>query len=250
MVAADSMCGRIDVAVTAELKPMATSFSSAELERFRREAKRLGRELSITHSEALDRVAARHGYQNWSLLSKHSNVADTPPTFLPHRKPPTVPSVAATVSRYYLHGDVLADDPTKCFCARCDYRVDPSHFDGAGHHGDGEDGARYLSSLAIHNGLPATRKAARYRPDDAPNVLAARAVSERDAYEVSRAPFHRWLEGQSKRDDMVGDLATDILGDRSFPVGLTTRKQVENHLAWHGAHVVRAIRQAWSEFSR
>lgn len=62
MVAADSMCGRIDDAATAEFTPMATSFSPAQLERFRREAKELRRDLSITHSAALDRIANRHGY--------------------------------------------------------------------------------------------------------------------------------------------------------------------------------------------
>jgi hypothetical protein len=51
---------------------MFTSFSPIQLERFRREAKKLSRESSITHSEALDRVAIRHGFKNWSLLVKHS----------------------------------------------------------------------------------------------------------------------------------------------------------------------------------
>jgi len=51
---------------------VATSFTTAQLERFRREAKKLGRQQSITHSEALDRIAAEQGYKNWSLLAKHS----------------------------------------------------------------------------------------------------------------------------------------------------------------------------------
>ena len=53
---------------------MATSFSPAQLERFRREAKKRSRELSINHSEALDRIAVQNGFTNWSLLSKHSSV--------------------------------------------------------------------------------------------------------------------------------------------------------------------------------
>lgn len=56
---------------------MATSFSFSQLERFRREAKKLKRELSITHSEALDRIAAQHGFKNWSLLVRHSAVSDS-----------------------------------------------------------------------------------------------------------------------------------------------------------------------------
>ncbi len=247
MVAADSVCGRIDDAATAEFMPMATTFSSTQLERFRREAKKLSRDLSIPHSAALDRIAVRHHFQNWSLLAKHSDAAGTPPPPAPmplrggtNSEPPT---------RYYLHGDVVVDDPTHCYCLRCDLFVELAHFEGASDHDDGEDGERYLASLARHNALPRARKAARGRPDDAPNVLAARAVAERAAYQASRAPFHRWLELQRDRDDMVGHLAGDILQDKTFPVGVTTRRQVEEHLAWHGDHIVRAIRAAWRDFT-
>jgi len=64
---------------------MATSFTTAQLERFRREAKKLGRQQSITHSEALDRIAAEQGYKNWSLLAKHSE----PPAASPASQPAT-----------------------------------------------------------------------------------------------------------------------------------------------------------------
>lgn len=228
---------------------MATSFSSAQLERFRREAKKLSRELSITHSEALDRIAARHGYQNWSLLAKHGEgklAAVAPPSRRPAAKASSAPHASV---RYYLHGDVSEDDPSTCFCVRCDLRVPLTHFDGIGFHGDGEDCARYLGSLAVHNEQPKSRKAARGRPDNAPNVLAARALAEREAFEASRSAFHRWLEGQRKRNDIVGELAEDILGDKSFPVRLGTRKEVEARLSRHGDHIVRAVRAAWREFA-
>lgn len=52
---------------------MATVFSVAQIERFKREAKELCRTNSnFTHSAALDRIASRNGYLNWSLLHKHS----------------------------------------------------------------------------------------------------------------------------------------------------------------------------------
>jgi hypothetical protein len=241
MVAADSVCGRIDDAVTAEFMPMATSFSPTQLERFRREAKKLSRELSITHSAALDRIAARHGFQNWSLFAKNSGLNDLRPL-----SPASVHSMPS--KRYYLHGDVVEGDATKCYCARCDLLVELSHFEGGGHHADGKDGERYLASLARHDALPPARKALRGRPSDAPNVLAARAFAEREAYEASRSPFHRWLEGQQYRNDVVGDLAGDILRDKSFPVELSTRRQIEDHLSWHGDHIVDAIHEAWREF--
>lgn len=226
---------------------MATTFTTTQLERFRREAKKLSRDLSLTHSQALDRIAARHGYQNWSLLAKHSEAsgAGSAPPVGPVLSAPT----PAPAYRYYLHGDVDEHDPAHCYCARCDVFVEPSHFDGPGFHKDGGDGERYLASLARHNAMPALQKASRGRPDDAPNVLAQRAVAERDAHEAARSPFHRWLEGQRDRDDIVGDLAGDILRDKSFPVGLGTRHEVEAHLSRHGSHIVRAVRAAWKEFS-
>jgi uncharacterized protein YozE (UPF0346 family) len=61
---------------------MATSFQPAQLDRFRREAKKLCREFSILHSEALDRIAVKNGFPNWSLLTKHSTGASTAPAVL------------------------------------------------------------------------------------------------------------------------------------------------------------------------
>lgn len=52
---------------------MATSFTSAQIEQFRRAAKQLCRNTpDLTHSAALDRIAIQNGYANWSLLHKHS----------------------------------------------------------------------------------------------------------------------------------------------------------------------------------
>lgn len=48
-----------------------TAFSPAQIERFKREAKVLHRTSGVPHSQALDRIAAANGYENWSLLMKH-----------------------------------------------------------------------------------------------------------------------------------------------------------------------------------
>lgn len=246
MVAADLVCGRIDDASTSEFTSMTHSFSQAQLERFRREAKTLGRKLSISHSKALDFIAEKQGFKNWSLLVKHSVSEGQKPVLQPLSARRTEKSDS---KRYYLHGDLDVSDPTRCYCARCDYFVELTHFDGPGFHGDGADGARYLRSLDLHNELPSEHKAARMRPDNAPNILAKRAIQERDAYDASRSPFHRWLESQRMRNDPVGDLARDILGDTSFPVNLASLAELENHLGWHGNHIVRAIREAWKDFA-
>ncbi|TBU77188.1 hypothetical protein DNK10_06675 [Pseudomonas daroniae] len=56
---------------------MATVFPRAQLEHFKRQAKQLCRlDISLTHSAALDRIAAQHGYSSWSLLHKHSDCGD------------------------------------------------------------------------------------------------------------------------------------------------------------------------------
>lgn len=43
---------------------MAYSFASVQLERFRREAKKLAKAASMTHTQALDRIAFGNGYPN------------------------------------------------------------------------------------------------------------------------------------------------------------------------------------------
>lgn len=50
---------------------MLTSFSPAQIERFKRDAKALHRSTGISHSAALDQIATTNGYSNWSLLMKH-----------------------------------------------------------------------------------------------------------------------------------------------------------------------------------
>lgn len=46
---------------------MPTSYSPAQIEHFKREAKSLGRANSLSHSQALDQLATAHGWHNWSL---------------------------------------------------------------------------------------------------------------------------------------------------------------------------------------
>lgn len=222
---------------------MATSFSPAHLERFRREAKKLSRERSITHSEALDRIAVQNGFTNWSLLSKHSSGPEAAPAA---RQPARQHPLGAV--RYYLHGDVVEGDPSKCYCARCDVFWPLDHLMPNSFHTDGQDGERLLSDLSSWGRLPTEDRGRRFRPEGAPNILEAPARAARAAREMARSPFHHWLDGQRHRDDAVGHLASDILRDRSFPSSASTRGEVEEHLELRGSHVIRAVRQAWREF--
>lgn len=221
---------------------MAISFSTAQLERFRREAKKFCRESSITHSEALDRIAVQLGFTNWSLLVKHS---DAPPANI-RTEPPSASRNAR--HRHYLHGDVVEGEPGKCYCARCDQFCDLSHLQPTSWHEDGKDGERFLSSLARWDKLAPAEKGNRYRPADAPNVLQHAAEGARATREASRSQFHRWLERQRNRNDVVGDLAGDVLSDKHFPLSVASRREVEDYLSHYGSHVISAVRQAWREF--
>ncbi len=52
---------------------MSVSFTHTQIEYFKRSAKQLHRQSSITHSQALDQIALANGFRNWSLLVKHSD---------------------------------------------------------------------------------------------------------------------------------------------------------------------------------
>lgn len=50
-----------------------TGLDEHQIENLKREAKKLRKLLNVTHSAALDILATRHGYKNWSLLDRASN---------------------------------------------------------------------------------------------------------------------------------------------------------------------------------
>jgi hypothetical protein len=137
---------------------MTISFTLAQLEQFRRDAKRLARANSISLHQALDRIAAAQGFKNWSLLAKR--VAANP----------AVQASPATGPRHYLHGDQDEGDTSKYYCAECDLFVEAPHFSSS--HGP-ETLERYLDSLMRWARRPAGSKSSRRRPDGAVNVLEA-----------------------------------------------------------------------------
>lgn len=215
-------------------------FNSAQIEQLKRDAKRLARSAPLPLSQALDRIAADQGFRNWSLLVKSAPDALV-------GLPAGAPATLDTRTRHYLHGDQVEDDRTKFYCAQCDLFVERDHF---GQHGS-EAHERALQSIARWtNGLAENRVKMR-RPNDAPNILLQPALAAQAAFEASRSPFHRWLEGQKGRDDIVGDVAGDILSDRSFPRGSRELKVLKDHLEQRGAvpEAVEALDVAWAEFA-
>ncbi len=221
---------------------MAIHFSSAQISRFKRQAKKLADQLTLTHSEALDRIAREHGFTNWSLLSKHGETSTTPRAAKP------TPSQTALLPRYYLHGDQDEGDATLYYCARCDIFREPSHFDDQRVHSGESHEMRYLASVERWSERGARSRATWCRPEDALNLLAARAVAMNAAYQQSRSPFHRWLLDQVDRDDQVGDLAVDVRADRNFPVTAKTELELQLYLSKYGDHVIESLRISWREF--
>jgi len=55
---------------------MSVTFTLAQIEQFKLRAKHTSRESNTSHSEALDKTAREHGFNNWSLLIKHVAPAD------------------------------------------------------------------------------------------------------------------------------------------------------------------------------
>ena len=224
---------------------MAITFSISQIVCLKREAKKLCHKHSISHSKALDLIAKEYGFKNWSLLIKHSEVRQSPkPTQVSLNKPQPPAS-----KRYYLHGDQIEDSPEQFYCARCDLFCDASHFEDPQQHSLEMHGERYLRSLRQWHERTKIAKRRWHRPDNASNLLAERAIAERNAYETARSPFHRWMFTQSDRNDSVGRLAVDIRRDKTFPAEAATYHELENYLSRYGERNVIALRQAWCEFS-
>jgi hypothetical protein len=54
-----------------KIHPHDTRFTLAQIERLKREAKKIKKEQGITHTEALDKVALKYEYHSWQLLMRH-----------------------------------------------------------------------------------------------------------------------------------------------------------------------------------
>jgi hypothetical protein len=217
---------------------LTSHLSEAQIEQLRRDARRLSRAECIPLSAVQDRLAQAAGARNWSLLVKGTTAKAREPVR------------ASRYDRYYLHGDQDELDPARYYCAECDVFFEAAHFEEP-HRVD--HGARALDAVERH-GRPGRVVPERFRPTDAPNLFAQAMAAERakrQAREAANSGFHRWLETQKARDDVVGDLATDILGDKSFPAAASTYLQVRRYFArrYVGQHVIDALRDAWRQYS-
>lgn len=232
---------------------MTTHLSAAQLEQLRRNAKRLSRTLSIPHSEALDRIAAQHGFKNWSQLSKNSTArtngrhVQTQQPVQAHAQPPEDPR-----RRYYLHGDQYEEDPSRYYCSQCDVFFDVAHFASHGAH----TGERFLSAEQSWAKRNASLKRNWRRQDDAVNILRAPALAARAQYQALRPTFSDWLLAQGRRlrteerRDSVSLMAVTMLTARGLPTRPKSLTELIQHYRSWGKHrsELDALEVAWEEF--
>jgi len=227
---------------------MKVSFSPAQIEQLKRDAKRLARLHALSLSQAQNAVAVKHGFQNWSLLKKHeltSSGAAAPP---PHVN--LAGSTKLTAPRQYLHGDEEERSASSYYCAECDVFGGPDHFLTEHRTVHGE---RFVDALSRWMRADAEVRHRQYRPDNAKNLFsedAVKVMESRRRAELARSAFHRWLESQKGRNDPIGDLADDVIADMKFPSTSsslpTMRRHIEGRLG--SQHAVKALKEAWKEF--
>ncbi|MCU0928134.1 MAG: glyoxalase superfamily protein [Burkholderiaceae bacterium] len=235
---------------------MSTSLTPSQLDQLRRDAQRLRKQESLTHYQALDRIAAKHGYRNWSLLAKHSASTDAAaPRGAMAQLPPVSPTSQEPKDprpRYYLHGDQLEDDPKRYYCARCDVFFPAEHFADHGPH----TGERLLDQLERWKKRDWRSKAEWRRPDDPVNILEAGALAARAEYQALRPKFSAWLQEQRKRTragerrDDIGLMALELVTSRGLPTTPKSLKQLCYHYERRGFQrfATEALESAWAEF--
>lgn len=74
--------------VTAKENAMSNIYSPAQIDQFKRDAKRLARDESLPHSAALDKIAVESGYLNWPLLLKRASSYQAGKVLRPSKKSP------------------------------------------------------------------------------------------------------------------------------------------------------------------
>lgn len=237
---------------------MTTIPSAARIEQLKREAKKLVRATSLTHSEALDRLAGKNGFTNWSLLAKHagrSASASVSSPLAPSRPNTPAPPARPTDprQRYYLHGDQYEPDPSRYYCAQCDVFFAADHFAEHGPH----TGERYLAALERWKKRDYRSQMNWRREDTEVNLLAASALAARAQYQSLRPAFSDWLLLQRKRcregdrRDSIGFMIIGLLTSRGLPKTPKSLTLLRQHYERHGAQhfELEALEAAWAEFS-
>lgn len=147
-------------------------------------------------------------------------------------------------ARYYFHGDETKEEPGKYYCAYCDLLVEKEHFSTTSH--PGTDREKYEQSVRDWKELGKKRQAYFHKENNAFNLFASLPKSKKPY----TTPFYRWLLKQQNRNDPIGDLAKDVLSDKSFPAGISSLREQKEHLIKQSAcdEAIQALEEAYAEF--
>lgn len=150
--------------------------------------------------------------------------------------------------RYYFHGDEAESQAGQFRCKICGGFADLGHFKD---HPDAKNVRRYDEDLSWWQSRPARWKLGKRRPHAPANLFAEAAKQTKESREASRSDFHRWLEGQVTRNDVVGDFARDAMSDREFPAAESEMHRLKHYLqmtAWASSAAREAFVEAWGEY--
>jgi len=146
--------------------------------------------------------------------------------------------------RYYLHGDAHESLYGQYYCAFCDGFVDREHFSDTSHKGDHQD--RYVLSLKNWNKFKKNYPRKYQRHTTAENLFALLPKKPRP----NTGRFYSWLKRQQDRDDPIGDLASDVGRDGTYPQAIDSFKVLRAYLMKKHAEpeALQALEDAWEEF--
>ncbi|WBS02380.1 YozE family protein [Pseudoduganella sp. SL102] len=87
-----------------------------------------------------------------------------------------------------------------------------------------------------------------YSGEDVDLTDARARVTESAWTRKPAGSFRQWLRTQKNRDDIVGDLARDVLDDSKAPSGRLSKGEWRDYLGGRD-HLVNALDEAWAQFA-
>ena len=152
--------------------------------------------------------------------------------------------------RHYVHGDQKEDSEGIYYCTRCDSFEEEAHFFDDTHIANRVE--QYQASFNRWKSWDKDSKSRLRRPENANNLLRLLVDQDVKKFNSSKSRFYKWIEKQTKRDDIIGDLAIDILRDLDFPVTSMELAVIRSHISYKSninSEVFVAFYEAWEEFS-
>lgn len=149
-----------------------------------------------------------------------------------------------TSNRYYLHGDAYELIPNNYYCALCDSFVLKEHFFLDDFHKINNE-EKYITTFAQFKKANKHFLRSNFRPTKVFNLF-----SDLPKKEYSR--FYRWLLKQKDRNDPIGDLANDMISDKSFPFDSNSHERIRKYLIFKGAcdEAIQALTESFNEFNK